>query len=91
MSFCLKRKTLNNHQEYKVRYITPKNNGEISNSITQNWTEQAIRCYKSKCDCPGCSISQSNYSFICQMPKIIKILIEQIGPPNQERIEKLLA
>ena len=29
----------------------PQNNGEISDSLTQNWTEQAIECYNLKCDC----------------------------------------
>ena len=28
-----------------------QNNREISDSLTQTWTEQAIECYKLKCDC----------------------------------------
>jgi len=74
-----------------VRYITPRNNGEISNSITQNWTDQAIRCYKSDCNCTECSIAQGNYSFICQMPRIIEVLLKEIGPPDEEKVKKLLA
>lgn len=60
----------------------PQNNGEISESITQNWTEQAIECYKLGCDCSRCSISKGNYSFACQMPKVIDALISITGKPN---------
>lgn len=59
----------------------PQNNGEISDSITQNWTEQAIECYKLNCDCSQCSVSKGNYSFICQMPKVLDILIKSAGNP----------
>lgn len=78
-------------KEEKVRYITPKNNGEISSSITQNWTDQAIICYTSGFNCPECSITKGNYSFVCQMPGVINALLKQIGPPELEKIEKLLA
>ena len=60
----------------------PQNNGEISESITQNWTEQAIECYKLGCDCSKCSISKGNYSFVCQMPKVLDILINLSGKPS---------
>lgn len=59
----------------------PQNNGEISDSITQNWTEQAIECYKLNCDCSQCSVSKGNYSFICQMPKVLDVLIKSVGNP----------
>ena len=52
----------------------PENDGEISESILQNWTPQAIECYKLNCDCSKCSIKIENYSFICQMPKIVELL-----------------
>ena len=29
-------------------------NDEMSESITQNWTEQAIECYQINCDCKKC-------------------------------------
>ena len=90
MSLNIKKKALK-PQEHKVRYIVPKNNGEISNSITQNWTNQAILCYTSRCNCTECSITQGNYSFICQMPEVIKILLEHVGPPDQEMVAKLQA
>ncbi len=60
----------------------PQNNGEISGSITQSWTEQALECYSIKCDCSKCSLKNGNYSFICQMPKVINILINVAGHPQ---------
>jgi len=74
-----------------VRYILPRNNGEISTSIVQNWTDQAIMCYQSGHNCNGCSIMQGNYSFVCQMPKVIKLLVEQLGPPDENKIKKMPA
>lgn len=59
----------------------PQNKGEISDSITQNWTEQAIECYRLNCDCSKCSISKGQYSFVCQMPKVLDILINLSGKP----------
>ena len=64
----------------------PQNNGEISDSLTQNWTEQAIECYKLNCDCSNCSISKGNYSFVCQMPKVVKLLIKMVGKPEYSRV-----
>ena len=54
----------------------------ISESITQNWTDQAIECYSIKCDCSQCSISKGNYSFVCQMPKVLDILLKTCGKPD---------
>lgn len=62
----------------------PQNNGEISDSITQNWTEQALECYKINCNCALCSIAKGNYSFVCQMPKVIDALIKSCGYPEQK-------
>ena len=59
----------------------PQNNGEISDSITQNWTEQALECYRLRCDCSRCSIAKGQYSFVCQMPKVLDILIHLAGKP----------
>ncbi len=59
----------------------PQTNGEISNSITKSWTEQALECYSIGCDCKKCSLAKGNYSFVCQMPKVIEILIEFAGKP----------
>lgn len=60
----------------------PQTNGEISESITQNWTEQALECYHIKCDCTKCSLAKGNYSFVCQMPKVIDTLINLTGRPQ---------
>lgn len=62
----------------------PRNNGEISDSITQNWTEQALECYRLNCDCSRCSVSKGNYSFICQMPKVLDVLIKSVGKPSSK-------
>lgn len=59
-------------------------NDEMSESITQNWTEQAIECYSINCDCKKCSLSRGHYSFICQMPKVIDVLLQTIGEPDRE-------
>ena len=59
-------------------------NEEKSDSITQNWTEQAIECYQINCDCKKCSLANGHYSFICQMPKVIETLLETIGEPEKE-------
>lgn len=62
--------------------IYPMTNGEISSSITQSWTEQALECYSIGCDCKKCSLAKGNYSFVCQMPKVIEILINIAGKPR---------
>ena len=67
-------------KDYTDEEFEPQNNGEISESITQNWTEQALECYKLGCDCSRCSISKGKYSFVCQMPKVIKILLKTGKP-----------
>ncbi len=84
-------KVAKNDSELKIKYISRKEKSEISNSITKNWTDQAIRCYLSNCNCTDCSVAKGNYSFVCQMPSVIEILLEQIGPPEQNKINKLLA
>ncbi len=60
----------------------PQTKGEISGSITQNWTEQALECYRIHCDCKKCSLAHGNYSFVCQMPKVIDALISLTGRPR---------
>lgn len=54
----------------------------ISDSITKNWTEQAIECYRLNGNCSECSIRKAHYSFDCQMPKIIEILKTVAGEPD---------
>ena len=56
---------------------------EISTSITRNWTEQAIECYKLNGNCAECSIRQAHYSFDCQMPRVVEILKLLVGEPQE--------
>ena len=60
----------------------PQTYGELSDSITQNWTEQALECYHLNGDCSRCSISKGHYSFACQMPKVIEALKLLYGEPD---------
>ena len=55
---------------------------DISSSITKNWTEQAIECYKLNGNCADCSIRKAHYTFDCQMPKVIEILMLINGEPE---------
>ena len=55
---------------------------EISDSITRNWTEQALECYRLNGNCSECSIAKAHYSFECQMPKVIEILKMVAGEPK---------
>ena len=54
----------------------------ISDSITKNWTEQALECYRLNGNCSECSIAKAHYSFDCQMPKVIEILKTVAGEPE---------
>ena len=62
--------------------FTPQHNGDISGSITKNWTEQALECYKLNGNCANCSIAEGHYSFVCQMPKVVEILLAVNGEPE---------
>ncbi len=64
--------------------------GGMSDSITQNWTEQALECYKLNCDCSRCSVSSGSYSFACQMPKVLDVLIKTLGTPVPKVSLKLI-
>ena len=54
----------------------------ISDSITRNWTEQALECYNLNGNCAECSIMKGHYSFECQMPKVVEILKLTVGEPT---------
>ena len=54
----------------------------ISDSITKNWTEQALECYHLNGNCSECSIKKAHYSFACQMPKVVEILKITAGLPE---------
>jgi hypothetical protein len=55
---------------------------EISTSITKNWTEQAVECYKLNGNCSECSIRQAHYTFDCQMPRVVEVLKLINGEPD---------
>ena len=55
----------------------------ISDSITKNWTEQALECYSLNGNCAECSIMKGHYSFQCQMPKVVEILKVVAGEPEE--------
>ena len=55
----------------------------ISDSITKNWTEQALECYHLNGNCTECSIKKAHYSFDCQMPKVVEILKITAGLPQE--------
>lgn len=65
-------------------------NGGMSDSITQNWTEQALECYKLNRNCSNCSVSKGGYSFACQMPRVLDILIKTLGNPVPKANLKLV-
>ena len=67
--------------------FVPQTQGCISDSITQNWTEQAVECYKLKGNCSCCSIAKGNYSFVCQMPKVLEVLKKTLGEPSENNLK----
>lgn len=71
------------HQGFmEEKAFYPQTKGNLSDSITQNWTEQALECYRLNGDCSRCSISKGHYSFVCQMPKVIDALLLLYGEPK---------
>lgn len=70
---------------YKIlgsELFIPQTNGEVSDSLVQNWTQQAVECYMLNCSCKDCPILKSNYSFVCQMNKIVEQLLKIKGVPD---------
>lgn len=63
---------------------------EVSTSITQTWTDQAIKCYVTNADCANCTIPRGNYSFVCQMSKVVPVLVKTLGEPDTRKIDKLM-
>ena len=70
----------------KIENYTCQTNGSVSDSITQNWTLSALECYKISSDCTRCQISKANYSFKCQMKRIVDVLLKTKGLPNEKAI-----
>jgi hypothetical protein len=76
------RRSLRREKIQELGLFLPQNEG-ISDSISKNWTEQAVFCYQINCDCEKCEIGRGNYSFVCQMHNVIKKLLVEIGPPPE--------
>lgn len=69
----------------KEDYIC-QTNGSVSGSIVENWTLSALECYRLNFDCSKCPIRKANYSFKCQMDKIVKVLLKTKGKPDEKSI-----
>lgn len=69
-------------EEKNIQKYFSEGENDLSSSITQSWTEQALECYSINCDCKKCSLKSGNYSFKCQMPRVISELISLIGKPT---------
>jgi hypothetical protein len=69
-----------------AEHFVCQTNGVISDSIVQNWTQQALDCYKIGSNCAACPITKANYSFKCQMKHIVDILLETQGLPDETSI-----
>jgi len=67
--------------------FVPQTNGAISDSLLKNWTQQAFECYKLGSDCSKCSINKKMYSFVCQMPKVVKELLNNNILPDDKAFE----
>ena len=62
---------------------------DVSTSITQTWTDQAIKCYMLCSDCVSCSIPRGEYNFVCQMNQVVPVLLSTLGEPEPQRLERL--
>ncbi len=73
-------------KKFKKEPFICQTNGVISDSIVQNWTLQALECYKIHCNCALCPITKAKYSFKCQMMHVVEILLKTKGLPNEREI-----
>ena len=85
--YDLGEKLLNSYGDsFEEEYFVCQTNGVISDSIVQNWTIQALECYKLNSRCENCPITKARYSFKCQMKHIVDILLKTKGLPNEKEI-----
>ena len=87
-SFMFNRRTLINEQIQDICKILPQTE-DISDSISKNWTEQAISCYNLGGNCSKCSIGTGHYSFVCQMHKVVAKLLKEVGTPTEADIQSV--
>jgi hypothetical protein len=69
--------------------LTPEERELVSSSISQTWTDQAMKCYMCAADCGNCDIPKGQYSFVCQMNKVVPVLLENIGQPDPHRLKRI--
>lgn len=74
----------------KPAFDTDNEQEEVSSSITQTWTDQAIKCHITNADCANCVIPKGGYSFTCQMNKVVPVLLKNLGDPDPRRVRKLM-
>lgn len=79
-----------NESYWNIGRLTREEKDSVSSSITQTWTDQAIKCYLTEANCAGCTIPRGNYSFTCQMYKVVPVLLENLGEPEKNRMNKLI-
>ena len=72
--------------DLNVEHFVCQTNGVLSDSIVQNWTQQAYDCYKINSNCAICPITKARYSFKCQMKHVVDALLETQGLPDEEAI-----
>ena len=69
--------------------LSPEERELVSSSISQTWTDQAMKCYMCAADCGNCDIPKGQYSFVCQMNKVVPVLLENIGQPDPHRLKRI--
>ena len=69
--------------------LSPDEREEVSHSITQTWTDQAIKCYMTGANCQRCDIPRGAYSFVCQMDKVVPELLDTLGKPDVHRLKRV--
>ena len=69
--------------------LSPDEREEVSHSITQTWTDQAIKCYMTGANCQRCDIPRGAYSFVCQMDKVVPVLLDTLGKPDVHRLKRV--
>jgi hypothetical protein len=70
-------------------YQTPEERELVSASISQTWTDQAMRCFMTGADCATCDIPKGNYAFACQMDKVVPVLLDSLGLPDPHRLKRI--
>ena len=51
--------------------------------------DQAIKCYMMQANCAACTIPKGGYSFVCQMNKVVPVLLKTLGSPPPRQVARL--